>query len=266
MADEVKTRQSTVPQEVEPYRVRLDVFEGPLDLLLHLIEKQELDIFAHTPRVSARTELEQAGAPLIDFVLGQAEEQALKQVNVSLHGFPDEVDPLVDLYRAHGFEGEPRWEMVTYRLRIDPGAHQLQFRTAGEAGLETFSQSEVISGQSPSAEESRKECELSQRMWSSVEPHTDWLIAYEGRDVIGTVRVAVTATGVGLLDSIAVAEERRGRGLGRVLLARGLSALVGRTDVVWLDTDHDNVPAQRLFRWAGFQLHHRHGRLTAELS
>ena len=28
----------------QPYRVRLEVFEGPLDLLLHLIEKQELDI------------------------------------------------------------------------------------------------------------------------------------------------------------------------------------------------------------------------------
>jgi len=27
------------------YRVRLDVFEGPLDLLLHLIKKNELDIF-----------------------------------------------------------------------------------------------------------------------------------------------------------------------------------------------------------------------------
>jgi segregation and condensation protein A len=28
----------------QPYHVRLEVFEGPLDLLLHLIEKQELDI------------------------------------------------------------------------------------------------------------------------------------------------------------------------------------------------------------------------------
>jgi segregation and condensation protein A len=30
---------------VELYRVRLDVFEGPLDLLLHLIRTQELDIY-----------------------------------------------------------------------------------------------------------------------------------------------------------------------------------------------------------------------------
>ncbi|MBC7261515.1 MAG: hypothetical protein H5T63_05835, partial [Chloroflexi bacterium] len=30
--------------EVRSYHVKLEVFEGPLDLLLHLIEKQELDI------------------------------------------------------------------------------------------------------------------------------------------------------------------------------------------------------------------------------
>jgi segregation and condensation protein A len=31
-------------EEEPPYRVSLEVFEGPLDLLLHLIERQELDI------------------------------------------------------------------------------------------------------------------------------------------------------------------------------------------------------------------------------
>lgn len=31
-------------EEVSPYRVRLEMFEGPLDLLLHLIQKNELDI------------------------------------------------------------------------------------------------------------------------------------------------------------------------------------------------------------------------------
>ena len=79
------------------------------------------------------------------------------------------------------------------------------------------------------------------------------------------MRVAVTASRVGLADGIAVAKERRGRGLGRLLLARGLAALIGRTDVVWLDTDHDNMPAQRLYRRAGFQLLHRHGVLAAKL-
>ncbi len=36
---------STVPVSDSSYQVRLDVFEGPLDLLLHLVRKHELDIF-----------------------------------------------------------------------------------------------------------------------------------------------------------------------------------------------------------------------------
>ena len=30
---------------MEPLKVKLQVFEGPLDLLLHLIEKNKLDIY-----------------------------------------------------------------------------------------------------------------------------------------------------------------------------------------------------------------------------
>jgi segregation and condensation protein A len=33
------------PEEQAPYTVRLEMFEGPLDLLLHLIQKNEMDIF-----------------------------------------------------------------------------------------------------------------------------------------------------------------------------------------------------------------------------
>lgn len=33
------------PEEGAPYTVRLEAFEGPLDLLLHLIQKNEMDIF-----------------------------------------------------------------------------------------------------------------------------------------------------------------------------------------------------------------------------
>ena len=32
-------------EEKSPYTIRLESFEGPLDLLLHLIQKNELDIF-----------------------------------------------------------------------------------------------------------------------------------------------------------------------------------------------------------------------------
>ena len=31
-------------QQISYYPIRLDVFEGPLDLLLHLIQKDEMDI------------------------------------------------------------------------------------------------------------------------------------------------------------------------------------------------------------------------------
>jgi segregation and condensation protein A len=43
----VATVPAPVPPgaEVHPYRIELPVFEGPLDLLLHLIEDHELDIF-----------------------------------------------------------------------------------------------------------------------------------------------------------------------------------------------------------------------------
>ena len=33
---------ASVPSD---YKINLDVFEGPLDLLLHLVKKHELDIF-----------------------------------------------------------------------------------------------------------------------------------------------------------------------------------------------------------------------------
>lgn len=44
MSNVVNSLASDPQAEMQPYRVSLEVFEGPLDLLLHLIEKQELDI------------------------------------------------------------------------------------------------------------------------------------------------------------------------------------------------------------------------------
>ncbi|HHZ91682.1 TPA: segregation/condensation protein A, partial [Candidatus Poribacteria bacterium] len=34
----------SLDQQISYYTIRLDVFEGPLDLLLHLIQKDEMDI------------------------------------------------------------------------------------------------------------------------------------------------------------------------------------------------------------------------------
>ncbi|MBC7261797.1 MAG: segregation/condensation protein A [Chloroflexi bacterium] len=41
---QVNSSVNHAPDEARSYHVKLEVFEGPLDLLLHLIEKQELDI------------------------------------------------------------------------------------------------------------------------------------------------------------------------------------------------------------------------------
>ena len=49
-------------------------------------------------------------------------------------------------------------------------------------------------------------------------------------------------------------------------IAGGLSRLIGKTEVVWLDVDHDNVPALRVYERAGFQVHHRSGGMVLELS
>jgi segregation and condensation protein A len=44
MSQEAQPSPGAWPEAEQPYHVKLEVFEGPLDLLLHLIEKQELDI------------------------------------------------------------------------------------------------------------------------------------------------------------------------------------------------------------------------------
>ena len=44
MSQVAQTPPQGPPEEARPYQVKLEIFEGPLDLLLHLIEKQELDI------------------------------------------------------------------------------------------------------------------------------------------------------------------------------------------------------------------------------
>ena len=79
-------------------------------------------------------------------------------------------------------------------------------------------------------------------------------------------RIAVSREGVGVLDGIAVAPERRGRGIGRALLAKGLTALAGRTDIVRLDVHHDNPAAIRLYERAGFRTHHVHGEMVRALT
>lgn len=41
----VRERSDVMEEMLEPYKVRLDAFEGPLDLLLHLIKRDEVDLY-----------------------------------------------------------------------------------------------------------------------------------------------------------------------------------------------------------------------------
>ena len=135
----------------EPYGVRLDVFEGPLDLLLYLIRKNEIDIYdipiAEVTRqymeyaeVIHELNLEQAG----DFLLMAATLMKIKSQMLlpRQEGQEEEEDPREELVRrlleyqqykeAAGWLGE---QEAAYRDLFYRGAFQdpLWGRKGGEA-------------------------------------------------------------------------------------------------------------------------------------
>ena len=226
-------------------------------------EKKELVIERGNPRVSPKIQLEDAGGELVEWVVRWASEEGLERLCISFHGFPDEVDPLVELYRQHGFEGYPRLEMVSRYLTVDTEERCLAFRSAEEIGLEAVCEVEAEM-RGWSMEQTRRNLEFSQRMW--LMPTSAWLVAYREGDPAGTVRMAMTHEGVGVVDAFGLLEAYRGQGLGIHLLAGGLSCLVGKTDIVSLDVDHDNMPAQRVYNRAGLRVHHHHGEMVMNLS
>ena len=229
-------------------------------------ENSELRIEGQTPRVLPRSGFCETGAKLLKYVIQQAIESGLTKIKAVYHGFSDELALFRQLYQTHGFTGECKFEMLSCQLRIHPGSARLEFQSAEDIGLEAFYEAEAVCGYISTTERSKRDCEFSVKMWPDVRPATDWLVAYECAHLVGTVRVGVTREGIGVLDAIAVAPNRRGRGLGRALLARGLTALVGRTDVVWLDVHHDNPAAIRLYRRAGFETHHVNGDMNKDLT
>ena len=218
-----------------------------------------IEIQGQTPRVCPHMGLDEAGNALVELVIQHAVEHGMPKVCVFLHGFPDEVHPLIGLYRRHGFvptEGHPRLEMLGAPMAVSPDPNRLQFRSAKEIGLDEFHETNAAL-RGWSVEQSVANGDISERMWGDVRPETDWLVAYEGEDLVGVVQMAVTRDGIGVVDGVTVVAHRRGRGLGMCLLSKGLAAVTGRTDVVWLDVDHDNAPAVQLYKRAGFRVHHQ---------
>lgn len=224
--------------------------------------ESQLTIQRHNPRVSPQCSTLGADIALIEAAVRYAEERGLRRVSVSFHGFPDEIEPLVGSYRGQGFRGPLRLEMLSRELHIDPGPRPLQFRSAAEIGLDAAGEVEAKM-RGWTVEKVRSNYDISLRMWQLAE--TDWLAAYEGGKPVGTVRTAVTHDGIGVADAFGLIEQYRGRGLGIHLLAGGLSCLSGKTNVVWLDVDEDNVPARRVYERACFRVHHLHGEMAKEL-
>jgi GNAT superfamily N-acetyltransferase len=215
-----------------------------------------------SPRVSPACAYKDAAGELVQFVCGLAEEWGLQTVEVGFHGFPDEVGPLADLCLKQGFEDHSRLEMVSRQLPMSPGSPPLQFRSAADVGLETACEVEATL-MDWSLEHTRGNLEFSRKMWSVDD--NDWLVAYDGESPAGTVRMALTPEGIGVLDAFGLLAGSRGRGLGIHLLAAGLSLLIGRTSAVWLDVDRHNVPALKTYEKAHFQVHHRHGGMKKQL-
>lgn len=233
-------------------------------LIRTVVKRKELVIQGHQPWSSPTSEDKEQIAKLVRFVIAQARSPGMEKVRYHFHGPERQVLPLAGLYRSLGFNGGIRLEMVTRDFDVDPGRRDIRFRTAGEIGEDTFHESEVAVGRFGSIEESKEDCDFSRRMWT-VDPDTDWVVAYVGSEPVATTRVAIAKNGTGVVDDVTVAGDRRNEGIGRAVLARALLSLNGRTEAVWADTDEDNSPAIRLNRKLGLWIHHHHGVLTVHM-
>lgn len=223
-----------------------------------------MTIISHGPRVTGEADLASAGGDLIAAALSEAASRGLARASLSLHGPSCEVAPLVDLCRRLGFtipSRELRLEMIRHRSAPLPEARPLRLCTATEVGYDAFFASDAAMRRC-SLEEAQQNLELSARMWL-VDPSRDWILGYDGADLIGLVETAVTKRGVGVIDHVQVKDGYHGQGYGRSLLHHALTFLSSRAEYVWLDTDRDNALATRLYEWAGFVIHHEHGSMEA---
>lgn len=91
--------------------------------------------------------------------------------------------------------------------------------------------------------------------------HDSWKITTAGGEDEGTVEVSVLPSGTGMLSWLHVDESKRGRGLGRALLAAGLRQLAAagaRQVILYVDhdapgTERDRTAALGLYNAMGFE-------------
>ena len=79
-------------------------------------------------------------------------------------------------------------------------------------------------------------------------------VAYEGERLAGFVILVMTGAFVGYIQSVCVAPERRGRGLGGRLMAFAEERILRETPNVFLNVASFNPEAQRLYERLGYEV------------
>jgi segregation and condensation protein A len=138
------------------YKVKLDIFEGPLDLLLYLIKKDEIDIYDIPIERITRQYLEYLDAFKIldldvagDFVVMAANLIYIKSRSL----LPKDQQPPDEAAE----EDDPRWELVRQLIeykKFKDAAAQLQRREMDREGLFTrmAGNPELVAAERPLAE------------------------------------------------------------------------------------------------------------------
>src|ERR1041385_9370365 len=131
-------RRSPPAEPMAEYKVQFDVFEGPLDLLLYLVKKEEVDIYqVNLTKIAAQfleyielmrqLDLEVAGEFLVmasTLMYIKSRELLPVDQQVEAEGEPDEEDPRWELIR----------QLVEYKKFKDAAA-QLQQREAEQENV-----------------------------------------------------------------------------------------------------------------------------------
>lgn len=120
------------------YQVRLDIFEGPLDLLLHLVRKDEVELYDVSLELLTRQYLEYLGASDLpdldvagDFIAMAAHLIYLKSRRL----LPVDQQPPVD---DDAEDGDPRWELIRQLIeykKFKEAAGRLQVAELANANL-----------------------------------------------------------------------------------------------------------------------------------
>lgn len=133
---------------IDEYRLTLEDFEGPIGLLLHLVQKNEVDIFALCLREVTHQYLKDLVAANIDEgaeFIGSAAALLLLKSRALL---PKQIDPEGAIVE----ELDPRFEIIHYLLdycRFKAAAEELKHREEQQNGFHLRGMAEVVEAPKP---------------------------------------------------------------------------------------------------------------------